>query len=121
MPRASIAPNTTASTSGIETMTMAPARRPRLTTLTARTMAMDSHSASMNSLIDLLTVSGWSATMIGSMPIGRLALSSCMVCSMLRPSASTSPPSRMEIDRPRPGLPLMRKIGSGGSASSRRT
>ena len=60
-------------------MTIAPARRPRLTTLTARTMAMASHSASMNSLIELATVSGWLATMIGSMPTGRLAFSSSMV------------------------------------------
>ena len=79
MPKPAIAANTIASTSGIETMTMAPARSPRLTTLTARTMAMASHSASMNSLIEWLTVSGWLATMTGSMPIGRSAFSSCMV------------------------------------------
>ena len=59
--------------------------------------------------------------MTGSMPIGRSAFSSSIVCWMFSPSASTSPPSRIEIDSPSPGVPLIRNIGSGGSAYSRRT
>ena len=70
----------------------------------------------MNSLIAWPTVSGWLATMIGSMPTGRFFFNSCMVSWMLRPSASTSPPSRMEIARPRPKLAVnsedrIRRIG----------
>ena len=51
----SITGNTTASVSGIEAATIAPARKPRLTTLTTMMMAMACHSDSMNSPIALCT------------------------------------------------------------------
>ena len=97
-------------------MTIEPARSPRLNMLTTSTMAIDSHNASMKSLIAWSTVSGWLATIIGSMPIGRLVFNSCMVCWMLWPSASTSPPSRMEIDKAQARLAVdaenrVRRIG----------
>src|SRR3974390_2724743 len=52
--------------------------------------------------------------MTGSMPIGRSAFSSSMACWIFSPSASTSPPSRIEMDSPKPGVPLMRNMGAGG-------
>ena len=51
----SITGNTTASVSGIDSATMAPARNPRLTTLTAMMMAIACHSDSMNSPMALCT------------------------------------------------------------------
>ena len=74
MPEKLIAMNTMASTSGIEIATTAPARTPRLIRLTASTMAMASHRASMNSSTACSTVTGWSATSVGSMPTGRSAV-----------------------------------------------
>jgi hypothetical protein len=47
--------NTTASVNGIESATIAPARTPRLTMLTAMMMAIACHSDSMNSPIALWT------------------------------------------------------------------
>ena len=62
IPEKAITAKTMASTSGIEMAMMAPARRPRLIRLTARTIAIASHSASMNSSTACSTVTGWSAT-----------------------------------------------------------
>src|SRR5271166_6525872 len=91
--------------------TTAPARRPRLTRLTPRTMATASQSAFMNSLTACSTVTGWSATSVGSIPTGRFVLISCMACSTLRPRARTSPPVRMAMASPMPSFPLTRNIG----------
>ena len=80
-----MATNTAASTSGIEIATTAPARRPRLTRLTASTMATASHSASMNSSTACSTVTGWSATSVGSIPTGRFAVISAMASRDVAP------------------------------------
>ena len=121
MPKYIIAMNTAASTSGIETATTAPARRPRLSRLTPSTMATASHSASMNSSTACSTVAGWSATSVGSIPTGRFAVISAMVCSTFLPSARTSPPLRMAMAMPMPSRPLTRNIGCAGSAGPRVT
>ena len=102
IPKKLIATNTAASTSGIEIATTAPARRPRLTRLTPSTMATASHSASMNSSTACSTVTGWSATSVGSIPTGRFAVISAMACSTLCPRARTSPPLRMAMASPMP-------------------
>ena len=57
--------NTAASTSGIDSATTAPARRPRLSRLTPSTMAIASHRASMNSSTACSTITVWLATSIG--------------------------------------------------------
>ena len=106
IPKTSMATNTMASTSGIATATTAPARRPRLTRLTARTMATASHRASRNSSTACSTVTGWSATRCASIPTGRSATISAMACSTLRPSARTSPPVRMATARPMASSPV---------------
>ena len=97
MPHASIVTNTIASTSGIDNATTAPARSPRLTKLTASTMAIASHNDSMKSPIAPLTVVAWLATRIGSTPIGRSAVIRRIESSICLPSATMSPPSRMAI------------------------
>jgi hypothetical protein len=50
--------NTIASVSGIESATTAPARKPRLTKLTAMMMAIACHSEVMKSLMAVLTTTG---------------------------------------------------------------
>jgi hypothetical protein len=75
----SITGKTMASVSGIDSATMAPARNPRLTMLTAMMMAMACHSDSMNSPMALWTTEDWFATSVASMPIGKSAVSSSTV------------------------------------------
>ena len=84
--------------------------------LTAMMMAIACHSDFMNSLMALGRRTGWSATSVGSMPIGRSAVISAMAASMLRPRVRMSPPSRIAMARPMAGLPLTRNMGCGGSA-----
>ena len=107
---------TIASVSGIDSATTAPGRTPRLTKLAAMMMRIACHSEVVNSLMAWSTVTAWSATRVGSMPIGSSAVISAIARSMLRPSARMSPPSRIAIARPIAGLPLTRNIGCGGSA-----
>ena len=111
---------TIASVSGMESATTSPARAPRLTKLTAMMMAIACQSDVVKSLIACSTTWGWSATRIGVMPRGSSAVTRCIACSMLRPSARMSPPSRMAMARPIAGLPLTRNKGCGGSAKPRR-
>ena len=84
-------------------------------------MATASHSASMKSSTACSTVTGWSATSVGSIPTGRFAVISFMACSTLRPRARTSPPLRMAMASPMPSFPLTRNIGCAGSAGPRVT
>ena len=60
-----MAGNTTASVSGIESATMAPALTPRLMTLTAMMMAIACHNDVVNSPIALRTTDDWLATNVG--------------------------------------------------------
>ena len=92
-----------------------PGRTPRLMKLTTRMMAIACHSDVMNSEMALSTVTAWSATSFGSMPIGRSAVTRAIVFLMFLPSARMSPPSRIAIARPMAGSPLTRNIGCGGS------
>ncbi len=121
MPNSPIATNTAARTSGIERATTAPARMPRLSRLTPRTMATASHSASMKSSTACDTVTGWLAMSVGSMPTGRFAVIWVIACATLRPSVRTSPPLRMAIASPMPSRPFTRNFGWAGSAGPRHT
>ncbi len=110
-----------ASVSGIDSATMRPGRTPRLMKLIARMIAIACHSEVMNSPMAWSTVTGWSATRTGWMPIGRLAVISSIASWMFLPSARMSPPSRMAMASPIAGLPSTRNMGWGGSAKPRRT
>ncbi len=117
----SITANTIASVSGIASATTAPGRTPRLTKLQTRMITIACQRDSMNSPIAVSTVTAWSATSVGSMPIGRLARMSAISFVRLVPRARMSPPSRMAIASPIDGLPFTRNIGWGGSTNPRRT
>ena len=117
----SISANTIVSVSGIDNATTMPGRTPRLTKLHTRMMMIACQSDDMKSLIATSTVTAWSATSVGSMPCGRLAVKSAISFLMLAPSARMSPASRIAIARPIAGLPLTRNIGCGGSTKPRRT
>ena len=121
MPSTSMIANTMARVSGIASATTRPGRTPRLRKLMPRMIATACHSDSMNSPMAISTVAGWLATRCGSMPIGRSAWMRASAASMLSPSASTSPPSRMAMASPIAGSPSTRNIGCGGSAKPRRT
>ena len=121
MSTSSMIGNSRASVSGTESATTAPARKPRLMMLTPMMMAIDCHSDSMNSPTAWRTVTGWSATRVASMPIGRSAVIAAISCLMFWPSRRMSPPSRMAMASPIAGLPSTRNIGCGGSAWPRRT
>ncbi len=77
----SIAEKTIASVSGIASATTSPGRTPSATKLTARMIATACQSDSMNSAIAVFTVTAWSETSSGWMPIGRLAVASAIAFS----------------------------------------
>ena len=116
MPNSCMIGNTIARVSGIDSATTMPARTPRLTKLIAMMITIACQSDSVKSPIASSTTRGWSATRIGSTPIGRFAVISWIFAATLRPSARMSPPSRMAMPRPIAGWPLTRNIGCGGSA-----
>ncbi len=107
---------TTASVSGIESAMISPGRTPRLMKLTTRMIPIACHNDPMNSPIAPWTVTAWSDTKAGSMPIGRFAVISFIARLRFRPSARISPPSRIAMARPMAGCPLTRNCGCGGSA-----
>jgi hypothetical protein len=113
MPATYIARKVTASTSGMVSATTSPGRmsivnfhepgfrcRPRLTNEIASTIAIASISTRTNSLTELFTARGWSATLKISMPTGSAASSRCCVCARSLPSWMMSPP--LAIDTPSP-------------------
>ena len=106
---------TIASVNGMASAMIRPGRTPRLMKLTTMMMAIACISEIMNSRIAWSTTTGWSATRLGSIPIGRSAVICAIASLMLAPSARMSPPSRMAIASPMAGLPLTRNIGWGGS------
>lgn len=106
---------TIAIVSGMVSATTEPGLNPKLMMLTAMMMAIACHSDSMNSPIAVWTTTGWSLTRLASMPSGRLATLSATAFLTLRPSARTSPPSRIAMASPIAGLPLTRNMGCGGS------
>ena len=94
---------TIASVKGMESAMINPGRMPRLMKLTTRIMPIACNSDVMNSEIAASTVTAWSATSVGSMPMGRSAVILAMVRLRFLPSARISPPSRMAMARPMAG------------------
>ena len=116
MPVNAMTRNTMASTSGIESATTAPARRPRLRKLTAE-HDRDRLPERLHELVDgvldgdrlVRDELGLDADRQVRRDLGHGPLD-------VLPSASTSPPSRMAMARPMAGSPLTRNMGCGGSA-----
>ena len=121
MPKTDISGKTMASVSGMDSATIEPARRPSAMKDTAMMIRIACQRLSVKSPIASSTVTDWSATRMGSMPMGRSARISAIAALMLRPSARMSPASRIATARPMAGWPLTRNIGCGGSAVPRRT
>jgi hypothetical protein len=114
MPNTDISGNTMASVSGMDSATTEPARTPRATKDAAMMIRIACHRLSVKSVIASSTVTAWSATSTGSMPIGRSARMRSIAAVMLRPRARMSPDSRIEMASPIAGLPFTRNIGCGG-------
>ena len=74
MPYSFIIRKVTASTSGMDSATTRPVRKPRLKKLTASTMTTASSSVLMNSSTERFTTSGWFEYWCTSMPTGRSRL-----------------------------------------------
>ena len=83
MSKKSMIGKTIASVSGIDSATTVPGRTPSATKLAAMMIRIACHSEVVNSLIARSTVTAWSATRTGSMPIGSSAWISAIACSML--------------------------------------
>jgi hypothetical protein len=121
MPKYFIAANVIASTSGIDSATTRPVRRPSEKKLTSSTIATAIASVSTNSPTERATARGWSATRSSSRPTGKVFCRRATVVSRSRPSPMMSPPARIETARPSASLPSKRMRGCGGSAKPRRT
>ena len=70
IPRYHMYAKVTASTSGIDSATTTPLRRPRLKKLTSSTMPTAKANFSRNSLTEWVTVVGWNVALSTSMPLG---------------------------------------------------
>ena len=116
MPNTFMPRKVAASTSGMLSATTRPARRPRLSRLTASTMITASISEWMKMPTASPTIFGWSLTLPYSTPTGRSALSCCMRASRLRPSCSTSPLGTIEMAMPMASRPPKCISSVGGSA-----
>ena len=90
-PIASITSATTPSTIGTESPTTMPVRQPRLSRLTASTIASASSSERSNSQIDSLTTVGWSATRSSSTPYGSSAWTLATAFSIALPRSTMLP------------------------------
>ena len=107
MPKYFIAANVIASTSGIDSATTRPVRKPSEKKLTASTIATAIASVSTNSPTERATARGWSVTRSRSRPTGRFVLhardrrrrDSCRAWMM-------SPPSRIDTAMPSAFLPI---------------
>ncbi|KAF1068141.1 MAG: hypothetical protein GAK45_01454 [Pseudomonas citronellolis] len=96
---------TIASTSGIEQATTSPARTPRLTKLTARTMTMASNSALVKPPTAFSTTSAWFDTVCTPTPTGSSLVICCMRWRRASPNCWILPPLRIATARPMAGLP----------------
>ena len=109
-PIASITIATTPSTSGTEMATIRPVRRPRLTRLTASTIASASISERSNSHTESFTVVGWSATRSISMPCGSSDCTFATASSTALPSSTTLPSSVITMPTISTSWPLWRIV-----------
>ena len=132
MPQYHMAKKVTASTSGMVMATTRPGRGsmyqrfhqrcspvrlciPKLTKLTANTMATASISTLTNSLTELATDLGWSCTFTSCTPAGKvLAIDAVAACKAL-PSRMMSPPLVMETPSAITSCPSWRTFTAVGS------
>src|ERR1700683_197038 len=120
MRRSSMIGNTIAIVSGIDSATTAPGRKPRLTMLTAMMMAIACQREVVNSLIAVLTTTGWSETRLASMPSGRWGGRSVVgLCRVApkRKNAATVAHGDGEADR-RPAVDAKHRLRRIGIAAS---
>ena len=108
MPSSIMPTKVIASTSGTESATMMPVRKPRLRNDTTSTMPSASASDWLNSCTDSSTTSGWLATRCTVMPTGRSRSIPAITVSSALPSTCTLPPACMTTPSPITGLPLKR-------------
>ncbi len=113
--------NVSASTSGIDSATTSPVRKPSEKKLTTSTMATASARLFLNSCTEACTTFGWSLTACTSTPSGRLACTRATVAVSCWPRRITSPPLRMLTARPTAGWPLKRIFTVAGSTTPRFT
>lgn len=97
---------TIASTSGIEQATTSPARRPRLTKLTMRTITTASNSAWVKPPTAFFTTWAWFDTWCTPTPTGSSPVISCMRALSASPNSRILPPSFIATARPMAGSPL---------------
>ena len=95
-----------ASTTGMITSTTTPVRKPSDSRLTAMTMSTASASTLTNSLTARVTARGWSATRSRRMPAGSCASIFSTAASSWRPSATMSPPLRIDTPIPSASCPM---------------
>jgi hypothetical protein len=107
--------NVIASTSGIETATTSPVRKPRLTSDTASTIATASASERRNSRTERATARGMLATCPISTPAGSAASTVTSFASSSRPRSITSPPFTIVTPMPSASRPCQRIFCCGGS------
>ncbi|MCY1506212.1 hypothetical protein D9M68_404530 [compost metagenome] len=110
-----------ASTSGMDSATTRPVRRPREKKLTSSTMTRASVSTRTNSPTPVFTAAGWSDTLRSCMPAGRVSCRRANSPSSAWPSTRMSPPDFIDTARPMAFSPMKRMRGAGGSLKPRRT
>ncbi|KAF1067376.1 MAG: hypothetical protein GAK45_01681 [Pseudomonas citronellolis] len=110
-----------ASTSGIDSATTMPVRRPSEKKLTSSTITSASTSTRTNSPTPSRTAAGWSETLRSSMPAGRFSCRWWNCASSALPSTRISPPSFIDTARPMASSPMKRMRGAGGSLKPRCT
>ncbi len=105
-----------ASTRGMAIATTSPARMPRLTKLTASTIATASNRALVKPDTASSTTFGWSDTRCTPMPTGSSPSMRVISSCSASPKASRLAPDFMPTARPMAGSPLKRNRLDGGSA-----
>ncbi|MNM53821.1 hypothetical protein D3C81_649300 [compost metagenome] len=113
--------NVIASTSGIDTATTRPVRRPSEKKLTSNTITTASVSTLMNSPTESFTACGWSDTLRSSMPVGSVFCSRANCSSRVLPSWRMSPPFFIATAMPMASSPMKRILAEAGSAKPRLT
>ncbi|MNE63144.1 hypothetical protein D3C80_1584750 [compost metagenome] len=106
MPLYSMNTNTIASTSGIEQATTSPARTPRLTKLTARTITTASNRALVKPPTASSTTTDWSDTVCTPTPTGNWVTMRSIFSLSASPNTWMLPPAFMPMARPMAVWPL---------------
>ncbi len=105
MPNTCIARKVAASTSGIDSATTKPVRKPSEARLTPSTMSTASASERTNSFTERWTACGWLVTCASSSPTGSSRARRAISRSRLAPSSMMSPPLTIDTPIPNASLP----------------